>query len=42
MDELDSEWRRSGASLSDRTAREEFGLTRDPIVQAIGGACGLR
>jgi hypothetical protein len=35
MDELDSEWRRKGATLSDKTAREEFGLTQDEIVRAI-------
>jgi len=33
--ELDSEWQRKGATLSDKTAREEFGLTQDEIVQAI-------
>jgi hypothetical protein len=35
MDDLDSEWQRKGATLSDKTARKEFGLTRDEIVQAI-------
>jgi hypothetical protein len=35
MDELDSEWRRKGATLSDKTARKEFWLTRDEIVRAI-------
>jgi len=30
-----SEWQRKGATLSDKTAREEFGLTDDAIVQAI-------
>ena len=35
MDELDSEWQRKGATLSDKTAREEFGLTQDEIVRAI-------
>jgi hypothetical protein len=35
MDDLDSEWQRKGATLSDKTAREEFGLTQDEIVQAI-------
>ena len=35
MDELDSEWRRKGATLSDKTAREECGLTQDEIVRAI-------
>ncbi len=35
MDDLDSEWQRKGATLSDKTAREEFGLTQDAIVRAI-------
>ena len=35
MNEWDSEWQRKGATLSDKTAREEFGLTQDEIVQAI-------
>src|SRR5438093_5782686 len=35
MHELDSEWQRKGATLSDKTAREEFGLTQDDIVRAI-------
>ncbi len=35
MDEWDSEWQGKGATLSDKTAREEFGLTQDEIVQAI-------
>jgi hypothetical protein len=35
MDEMDSEWRRKGATLSDKTARDEFGLTQDEIVRAI-------
>ncbi len=35
MDDLDSEWQRKGATLSDKTARKEFGLTQDEIVQAI-------
>ena len=35
MDELDSEWQRKGATLSDKTARKEFELTQDEIVQAI-------
>ena len=33
--DLDSEWQRKGATLSDKTARKEFGLTDDEIVQAI-------
>ena len=32
---LDSEWQRKAATLSDKTARKEFGLTQDEIVQAI-------
>jgi hypothetical protein len=35
MDDLDYEWQRKGATLSDKTARKEFGLTQDAIVQAI-------
>ena len=35
MDNLDSEWRRKGATLSDKTARREFGLTQDEIVDAV-------
>lgn len=35
MSELDSEWQRKGATLSDKTARKEFRLTQDEIVQAI-------
>ena len=35
MDDLDSEWQRKGATLSDKTARTEFGLAQDEIVQAI-------
>ncbi len=30
-----SEWQRKGATLSDKTARKEFGLTQDEIVDAI-------
>lgn len=29
------EWARKGATLSDKTARKEFGLTQDQIVDAI-------
>jgi hypothetical protein len=32
---LDFEWQRKGATLSDKTACKEFGLTRDEIVRAI-------
>ena len=35
MKDLDSDWQRKGATLSDRTARKEFGLTEDEIVRAI-------
>jgi len=35
MDDLDSEWRRKGGTLSDKTAQEEYGLTWEEIVQAI-------
>ena len=33
--DLDSEWQRKGATLSDKAARNEFGLTQDEIIQAI-------
>jgi hypothetical protein len=32
---LDEEWGRKGATLSDKTARKEFGLTQDEILAAI-------
>jgi hypothetical protein len=35
MDDSDSEWQRKGATLSDKTAREEFSLTQDEIIDAI-------
>ncbi len=35
MDEWESEWQRKRATLSDKTAREEYGLTQDDIVRAI-------
>jgi hypothetical protein len=35
MDDLDSEWQRKGATLSDKTTWDEFGLTQDEIVRAI-------
>ena len=31
----DSVWHRKGATLSDKTARREYGLTRDEIVEGI-------
>jgi hypothetical protein len=35
MDIYAEEWVRKGATLSDKTARAEFGLTQDEIVAAI-------
>jgi hypothetical protein len=35
MDYSDSEWQRKGATLSDKTARDEFGLTQDEIILSI-------
>jgi hypothetical protein len=35
MDAWDYEWTSKGTTLSDKTAREEFGLTEDEIIQAI-------
>ncbi len=35
MNERDSGWKRKGATLSDKTARKEFGLTQQEIVEAI-------
>jgi len=32
---VDEDWRRKGATLSDKTARKEFGLTQDEIEAAI-------
>jgi hypothetical protein len=32
---LNDEWQRKGATLSDKTARQEFGLTQDEIYDAI-------
>ena len=32
---MEEEWRRKGATLSDKTARKEFGLTQDEIEAAI-------
>ncbi|MGH2718855.1 MAG: hypothetical protein ACRDJU_09780 [Actinomycetota bacterium] len=31
----EQEWTQKGATLSDKTARKEFGLTQDEIVKAI-------
>jgi hypothetical protein len=33
--DLNFEWQRKGATLSDKSARKEFGLTQDQIVQGI-------
>jgi hypothetical protein len=35
MDDLSSEWQRKGATLSDKTARNEYGLSQDQIIRAI-------
>jgi hypothetical protein len=35
MDDLNFEWQSKQATLSDKTAREEFGMTQDEIVRAI-------
>ena len=35
MDLSAEEWSRKGATLSDKTARAEFGLTQDEIIAAI-------
>jgi hypothetical protein len=35
MDPHEAEWARKGTTLSDKTARTEFGLTQDEIVAAI-------
>ncbi len=35
MVNLDEDWRRKGATLSDKTVRKEFGLTQDEIIAAI-------
>jgi uncharacterized protein YydD (DUF2326 family) len=32
---VQEEWSRKGATLSDKTARKQFGLTQDEIVAAI-------
>ncbi len=32
---MQEEWSRKGATLSDKTARKEYGLTQDEIVAAI-------
>ncbi len=35
MNDWNSEWQSKGATLSDKTARKEFGLTQDEILCAI-------
>jgi len=35
LDNHDQEWGRKGATLSDKTARKEYGLTEDEIIDAI-------
>jgi hypothetical protein len=35
MDDFDDEWRKTGATLSDKNAREAYGLTQDEIIRAI-------
>jgi len=35
MEDRESEWQGKGATLSDKTARKEFGLTQDEIFGAI-------
>ena len=35
MDEGDSMWSRKGATMSDKSARKEFGLTQQEIIAAI-------
>jgi len=35
MDLHDREWGRKGATLSDKTARQQYGLTQDEIYAAI-------
>ena len=37
MDDGDSMWSRKGATLSDKSARTEFGLTQQEIMDAIEG-----
>src|SRR5436190_22931247 len=35
MDEGESMWSQKGATLSDKSARQEFGLTQEEIIAAI-------
>ena len=41
MGDMDSEWQRKGATISDKTARKELGLTQAEIFQAIR-ACEIK
>ena len=35
------EWQRKGATLSEKTARQEFGLTQDQIYDAMDGQAAV-
>lgn len=35
--EISSDWTKKGATLSDKSARKEFGLTQDEIIEGIRG-----
>jgi hypothetical protein len=35
MNDANLEWQRKGATLSDKTTRDEYGLTQNEIIQAI-------
>ena len=35
MEDLNSEWQRKGATLSDKAARKEFGLTQEEIADQL-------
>jgi len=35
MGDLEQQWRQKGATLSDKTARKEYGLSQDEIGEAI-------
>jgi len=37
LEEANSIWSKKGATLSDKSARKEFGLTQEEIVEAIRG-----
>lgn len=42
VDFTGQEWRWKGATLSDKTARSEYGLTQDEIIAAIRSRNGKR